>query len=76
MILVTDRGHVVAELRPPGAALSALTPRALARQRLVERGLLRPTASPGSLAWTAPLPRLLRSGTSRELLDAEREDRT
>jgi antitoxin (DNA-binding transcriptional repressor) of toxin-antitoxin stability system len=75
VILVTDRGRVVAELRPPGAAGPTLTPEALARYRLVERGLLRPAVAPGSLAWTAPLPRLLRTGTAQELLDADREDR-
>jgi antitoxin (DNA-binding transcriptional repressor) of toxin-antitoxin stability system len=75
VILVTDRGRVVAELRPPGAAESALTPAALARHRLVDLGLLRPAVAPGSLAWTAPLPRLLKSGAAQDLLDADREDR-
>ncbi len=75
VILVTDRGRVVAELRPPGAAEKSLTPEELARQRLIERGLLKPAAAPGSLGWNTPLSPLLRSGTSRELLDAEREER-
>ncbi len=75
VVLVTDRGRVVAELRPPGTAATALTPVALARQRLVDAGLLRPAAAPGSLGWTAPLPRLVKAGAVRELLDADREDR-
>jgi antitoxin (DNA-binding transcriptional repressor) of toxin-antitoxin stability system len=75
VILVTDRGRVVAELRAPGAAEKSLTREELARQRLIERGLLKPAVAPGSLDWKTPLSRLLRSGTSRELLDAEREER-
>ena len=75
-ILVTDRGEVVAELRPPGAAEKALTPTELARQRLVDRGLLLPAAAPGSLAWKRPLPRLFKSGTAQDLLDADREERS
>lgn len=73
-ILVTDRGEVVAELRPPGAAVE-FTPAELTRQRLMDRGLLRPAAAPGSLAWKAPLPRLLKSGSAQALLDADREER-
>jgi antitoxin (DNA-binding transcriptional repressor) of toxin-antitoxin stability system len=73
-ILVTDRGEVVAELRPPGAAEIALTPAELARRRLVDRGLLQPAAAPGSLAWNRPLSRLLKSGSAQDLLDADREE--
>jgi antitoxin (DNA-binding transcriptional repressor) of toxin-antitoxin stability system len=75
VVLVTDRGRVVAELRPPGAASAALTPAAMARQRLVDAGLLRPAAAPGTPGWSGPLPRLLKSGSARDLLDADREDR-
>src|SRR5512141_1407871 len=76
VILVTDRGVVVAELRPPGAAEKALTPAELARQRLVDRGLLRPAVAPGSLAWKEPLPRLLAGGDAQSLLDADRAERS
>jgi len=75
VILVTDRGRVVAEVRPPGGVEKSLSPEDLARHRLVARGLLVPASTPGALAWSAPLPRLLRSGTAQELLDAGREDR-
>jgi antitoxin (DNA-binding transcriptional repressor) of toxin-antitoxin stability system len=75
VLLVTDRGRVVAELRPPGAAQHSFTPEELARQRLVERGLLVPPVAPGGLGWTAPMRRLLSEGASQELLDADREDR-
>lgn len=72
VVLVTNRGRLVAELRPPGAAERDASPEELRYRRLVERGLLRPAASPGALDWSeAPRVRL-RRGTSRELLDAER----
>lgn len=74
VVLVTDRGQVVAELRPPGAAEASLTPEALRYRKLVERGLLRPAASPGALAWGAAPRVRLRRGTAQELLDAEREE--
>jgi antitoxin (DNA-binding transcriptional repressor) of toxin-antitoxin stability system len=76
VILVTDRDRVVAELRPPGAAAeTSMTPEEQARQRLVDRGLLKPAVAAGSLDWATPMPPLLKSGTSLELLDADREDR-
>ena len=72
VVLVTDRGRVVAELRPPGAAERNASPADLRYRRLVDSGLLRPAPSPTPVDWTS-LPRIrLRRGTSRELLDAER----
>jgi len=72
VVLVTDRGRVVAELRPPGAADRGSSPEELRYRRLVDRGLLSPAAAPGSLSW-ASYPRIrLRRGTAQELLDAER----
>jgi antitoxin (DNA-binding transcriptional repressor) of toxin-antitoxin stability system len=77
VILVTDRSRVVAELRSPGANRdSNLSPDALLRQRLVERGLLKQAPPLGRPMWKVPLPRLLRQGSAQELLDAEREDRS
>lgn len=74
VVLVTDRGRVVAELRPPGPAERGASPAELRYRKLVDRGLLRPAAAPGSIDWTA-LPILrLRRGSSKELLDAEREE--
>lgn len=76
IILVTDRSRVVAELRPPGAdGRPTMTPDSLARERLIARGLLRQVPLPGRLGWNQPLPRLLKSGTAQQLLDAEREER-
>ena len=74
IVLVTDRGRVVAELRPPGAGERAASPGELRRRRLVDRALLRPAAAPGSMDFgDAPAVRL-RSGTAAELLDAERAE--
>jgi antitoxin (DNA-binding transcriptional repressor) of toxin-antitoxin stability system len=77
VILVTDRSRVIAELRKPGDNTTAsLTPEALMRQRLVERGLLRKNPPAGRPAWKSPLRRLLKQGTAQELLDADREERS
>jgi antitoxin (DNA-binding transcriptional repressor) of toxin-antitoxin stability system len=75
LILVTDRGRVVAELRPPGAVERAMTPEEHARQRLIAAGRLRPAVAPAPPTWPSPLPRLLKRGTAQALLDAERAER-
>ncbi|MEK7704532.1 MAG: type II toxin-antitoxin system prevent-host-death family antitoxin [Myxococcota bacterium] len=73
-VLVTDRGKVVAELRPPGAELTNITPAELGYRRLVDSGLIRPASTPDSLDWaTAPRARL-RLGSAQDLLDAERAE--
>ncbi len=71
-VLITDRGRVVAELRPPEKADRAATPTDLRYRKLVDAGVLRPP----SRARTArlsdlPVHRLTR-GTARDLLDEER----
>ena len=72
VVLVTDRGRVVAELRAPGSAAGSSSPAEQRVQRLVDRGILRPAAAPGSMDWgAAPVVRL-RRGKSQALLDAER----
>jgi prevent-host-death family protein len=72
VVLVTDRGRVVAVLRPPGTAERSASPEDLRYRRLVDRGLLRPAAAPGSIDWSAAPRVRLKRGTSQELLDAER----
>ncbi|MEW6752844.1 MAG: type II toxin-antitoxin system prevent-host-death family antitoxin [Candidatus Latescibacterota bacterium] len=74
VLLVTDRGRVVAEVRPPGANDAGLSADALRRRRLVERGLLRPASAPGSADWASLCCLRLHRGTSRDLLDAERAE--
>jgi antitoxin (DNA-binding transcriptional repressor) of toxin-antitoxin stability system len=74
VVLVTDRGRVVAELRPPGAADRSTGPGELRHRQLVERGLLRPAAAPGSVDWAASPRVRLKQGSSQALLDAERAE--
>ncbi len=69
-VVVTDRGQVVAELRPPGQGLSG-TKIDAALARLVNSGLLTLGARNVARVYP-PLPPLLRSHTSATLLDAER----
>src|SRR2546422_8762546 len=73
LVIVTDRGQVVAELRPPGQipAGSKIDP---AVARLVNSGLL----VPGARNDARPYPRQsrsMRSGTITTLLDAARGNR-
>lgn len=69
VILVTDRGRAVAEMRPAGAAGQAFAPADVRYRKLVADGRLRPASLPASVDWPA---RSLKRGTSGELLDAER----
>lgn len=69
---ITDRGHVVAEVLPPGATgPSARHPGLAALER---RGLLRP-AKVRSQGRYPLLPRCVPSGTAQRLLDEERGER-
>ncbi len=71
-ILVTDRGRVVAELRPPaGAAATADT--ATRYPQLVEQGVVRSAAEQGDPLAGWPKLKLPR-GTAAELVDADREE--
>jgi antitoxin (DNA-binding transcriptional repressor) of toxin-antitoxin stability system len=68
IVLVTDRGRVVAELRSPGAAA---TPE-LRLQELVASGAVRAPADPDDRSWTAWRGLGLPRGTAQALLDADR----
>jgi antitoxin (DNA-binding transcriptional repressor) of toxin-antitoxin stability system len=74
VILVTDRGRVVAELRAPGAAEQSLSPADVRYRKLVADGRLRPAPAPASVEWPDRPRPLLQRGTSADLLDAEREE--
>ncbi|HSN91735.1 MAG TPA: type II toxin-antitoxin system prevent-host-death family antitoxin [Anaeromyxobacteraceae bacterium] len=74
VVLVTDRGRVVAELRSPGTAERGAPPADLRYRQLVGRGLVRPAPAPGSMDWGSMRRVRLRRGSSQELLDAEREE--
>jgi antitoxin (DNA-binding transcriptional repressor) of toxin-antitoxin stability system len=74
-LLVTDRGRVVAEMRPPGAVDRVAAP-ALARYaKLVDAGTIVPAVAADDRSWSdwhgVGAPR----GTARSVLDAEREER-
>lgn len=74
VVLVTDHGRVVAELRLPGVADRAASPDELRYRRLVEAGRLVPGARAEARAWPpAPSVRLA-PGSAAGLLDAERGD--
>jgi antitoxin (DNA-binding transcriptional repressor) of toxin-antitoxin stability system len=69
-VLVTDRGAVVAELRPPGrAAMTGALPAGLVD--LAARGLVAIGAPNEASAYPA-LPRVLAPGRLASLLDEER----
>jgi antitoxin (DNA-binding transcriptional repressor) of toxin-antitoxin stability system len=72
-IKVTDRGKVVAELRPPTppAALPAIHPGLAA---LARRGTLT-LGQPNDSSLYAPLPPLLPAGSAAKLLSEERQER-
>jgi antitoxin (DNA-binding transcriptional repressor) of toxin-antitoxin stability system len=71
VVLVTRQGRVLAELRPPERAGRLPSPADHRYWDMVDRGVIRPAATPGSMQWTGPGVRL-RTGTPQELLDAER----
>ena len=73
VIRVTDRGDVVAELRPPSSAQNV--PVELAGlDELAKRGLLRLGKSNKGVRYPRS-PIRLPEGTAKATLDAEREDR-
>jgi antitoxin (DNA-binding transcriptional repressor) of toxin-antitoxin stability system len=72
-VVVTDRGQVVAELRPPGRGpRGARVDAALAK--LINRGLVS-LGAPNTARAYPRRSRLLRSTVSAKLLDAERGTR-
>ena len=72
-VLVTDRGHIVAELMPPGqgAADASVPPGLLA---LAKRGLAT-LGAPGDAKLYPALPRTRRRHRAAQLLDEERGSR-
>jgi antitoxin (DNA-binding transcriptional repressor) of toxin-antitoxin stability system len=73
VILVTDRGHVVAELRVPGPATTAESEADRALRRLADTGALR-IGEPHDKHVYQKSPLRARSGTARTLLGEEREE--
>jgi antitoxin (DNA-binding transcriptional repressor) of toxin-antitoxin stability system len=74
VILVTDRGRVVAELRAPGPAAAAESAADRAMRLLAETGALR-IGEPHDPHGYRASPVRTRPGTARELLEEERDER-
>ena len=70
VFLVTDRGHVIAELRQPGSSLATASPQERALARLVADGQLRIAESPKAFYRRSPLK--LPKGTAQRLIDEDR----
>jgi antitoxin (DNA-binding transcriptional repressor) of toxin-antitoxin stability system len=78
VILVTDRGRVVAEVRAPGTEQAKVRPEDIRRQQAIESGWLIPaTSTPEERReWLRNLKGLgLPRGTAQALLDADRSER-
>jgi antitoxin (DNA-binding transcriptional repressor) of toxin-antitoxin stability system len=73
VILVTDRGHVVAELRRPDTSQWAASPQERALAKLASDGHLRLAESPAPPYQASPI-RSAR-GLARQLLDEDRGER-
>jgi antitoxin (DNA-binding transcriptional repressor) of toxin-antitoxin stability system len=71
VVLVTDRGRVVAELGPPGTRRSAEDTADASLRRLIAQGRVRPASTPQNRDWIEPVASLPR-GTAQALIDAER----
>jgi prevent-host-death family protein len=76
VILVTDRGRVVAEVRPPDSKERAASPSDLRLRQMVENGSVRPAtpAQRGVRLWANWKGLGLPKGTAQRLLDAERAE--
>ena len=74
VVMVTDRGEVVAELRPP-VAQAELLQKYPGLADMVRRGLVRLPAEPHRPGSYPRLPSVTPPGTAARLLDEEREDR-
>ncbi len=75
VIMVTDRGEVVAELRAPEAATNELLQRYPGLVDMVRRGLIRLPDRPHRPGLYPRLTSVTPPGTAQRLLDEDREDR-
>ena len=78
-VLITDRGQVVAEVRPPGRTGAHLTPEQLRYEKAVASGFLRPAtlgATDFRRRWLKFKGARLPQGTAQALLDALRAERS
>ncbi len=70
IVLVTDRGRVIAELRAPGGASAA----ELRWQEMVASGKVRPAADATDRSWAQWSGLGLPAGTAQELIDLDRDE--
>ena len=73
VILITDRGRVVAELRAPGPAVGVESPADRALRRLADTGALR-VGEPQNPAAYQVSPVRARAGTAARLLAEDRDE--
>ena len=69
IVLVTDRGRVVAELRAPGGASAP----ELRWQEMVASGAIRPASDPADRSWTNWPGLGLPAGTAQKIVDLDRD---
>ena len=74
VVMVTDRGEVVAELRPPMAGGEILQ-KYPGLVNMVRRGLVRLPSNPNRPSVYLLLPSVTPPGTAARLLDEDREDK-
>jgi antitoxin (DNA-binding transcriptional repressor) of toxin-antitoxin stability system len=75
-VLVTDRGEVIAELRPPGANAEAeVPPDELGLRRMIAEGRVRPPTNPDAPWPPPPVVTPLTADEFSALLDEDREER-
>jgi len=75
VVMVTDRGEVVAELRAPEVPSNDLLMQYPGLVEMVRRGLIRLPSRPHRPGLYPRLPSVTPPGTAQRLLDEEREDR-
>lgn len=75
VIMVTDRGEVVAELRSPEAQANELLQKYPGLVDMVRRGVIRLPSRPHRPGLYPSLPSVTPPGTAQRLLDEDREDR-
>jgi antitoxin (DNA-binding transcriptional repressor) of toxin-antitoxin stability system len=68
IVLVTDRGRVVAELRLPRTAAAT----DLRVQELLDSGTVRPAATPHDRSWASWRGLALLAGSAQAIVDADR----
>lgn len=71
-VLVTDRGRVVAEVRPPGSSDAAADTTELRYREMVIAGAVRPAANQRDRSWADWRGLGLPTGTAQMLIDADR----